>query len=291
VEKFVALLFSGIAEGAVISLAAIGLMLLHKASGIINFAHGDLITLGAYLAIWLSQDVGMPLIPGYLLTMLIMFAVGLVMDRLAVAPLRGKSVHVVVIATLGLALALRSLLGIWQGTNTKAADSPAPGVSRMFDAAISHQRLWIIIMAGVVVTLVIFFFNYTAWGRQMRAVAADRGMARLAGVRAGPLSMTAFGFSAVLAGLAGVLIAPLAGVDLTLGFGVMLNSFAAMIIGGFGSLPGVVIAAMMIGLLERLLGGYWFVNYSSILPFIFMILAIAYRPQGLFGAKENATRL
>ena len=103
-EKFVALAFSGLASGAIVALAAIGLLLLYKASGIINFAHGDLITLGAYLAFWLIDDIGLPTVAGYAGAVGLMFCVGVVMERLAVAPLRGKSLHVVVIATLGLAL-------------------------------------------------------------------------------------------------------------------------------------------------------------------------------------------
>ena len=141
------------------------------------------------------------------------------------------------------------------------------------------------------VGILIYFFQRTQFGRQVRALAADRDMARLVGIRTGPLSMTAFGLSAMLGGLAGILIAPLSTTELTLGFGVMLNSFAAMIIGGFGSLQGVVIAGMLIGLIERLLGGYVLVDYQSALPFVFMIIAIATLPQGLFGAKEHASRL
>ena len=128
-EKFVALLFSGIAEGAIVSLAAVGLLLLHKATGLINFAHGDFITLGAYLAIWQIDDLGMPIVVGYVIALAFMFLVGVAMERVAVAPLKGKSVHVVVIATLGLALALRSIVGIWQGTRPKDLESPVSGTT------------------------------------------------------------------------------------------------------------------------------------------------------------------
>lgn len=291
-ERFVALLFSGITDGAVTALAAVGLLLLYKATGIINFAHGDLITLGAFIGVWLVTDHGWAYIPGSVAAVALMFGVGVVLERVAVAPLRGRSVHVVVIATLGLALAIRSLIANWQGNDPKRLESVVQGdTSDVFGAAISHHRVLVVGVAAVLLAAVMFFFARTGLGRQVRAIAADPDMARLSGVRASWLSMGSFGFSAALAGACGVLIAPLTSADLTLGFAVMLNSFAAMVIGGTGSVGGVVIAGLLIGLIERLVGGYLLTAYSSALPFVVMIGAIALRPQGLFGAREHATRL
>ena len=291
-EKFIALLVSGISDGAVTALAAIGLLVLYKATGVINFAHGDLITLGAFLGVWLVDDHGLGYFPAMVVVLALMFVVGVGFERVAVAPLRGRSVHVVVIATLGLALAIRAVIANWQGNDPKRLESPVSTDStEILGAAVNHQRFLIVVLAGVVIAGVTVFFSRTRYGRQVRALAADRDMARLAGVRASALSMAAFGVSAALAGLCGVLIAPLTSANLLLGFGVMLNAFAAMIIGGFGSIRGVVIAALLIGLLERVVGGYVFTQYSSALPFLFMIFAIAYKPEGLFGAREHASRL
>lgn len=291
-ERFVALLMSGIADGAVTALAAVGLLVLYKATGVINFAHGDLITLGAFVAVALVDDQGLGYFPAAALVLVVMFGVGVGFERVAVAPLRGKSVHVVVIATLGLALAIRAVIANWQGNDPKRLASPAgDGSTDILGAAVNNQRFLIIGISVVVLVGVSLFFSRTRYGRQVRALAADRDMARLSGVRASALSMAAFGFSAALAGLCGVLIAPLTSANLLLGFGVMLNAFAAMIIGGFGSIRGVVIAALLIGLVERVVGGYVFTDYSSALPFLFMIFAIAFRPEGLFGAREHASRL
>ncbi len=290
-EKFTALAFSGITAGAVIALAAVGLLVLYKATGVINFAHGDLITTGAYLGVWLVSDHGWPYPTAVVAASIIMFGVGAVFERVAVAPLRGRSVHVVVIATLGVAVALRTLLAIWQDPRPKRLASPLPQTTELFGAAIPHHRFLVIVVSVTVLSGIIWLFASTSFGRQVRALAANREMAQLAGIRVSLMSFIAFGLSAVLAGLAGLLIAPLGGVELTLGFGVMLNSFAAMIIGGFGSLRGVAVAAVMIGLLERLVGGYFLTEYSEGLPFIFMILAIAVRPEGLFGREVHAARL
>ena len=282
-SKFVALLASGLAEGAIVALAAVGFLLIYKATGVINFAQGDLITLGAYVAIWATQDLGFELVPGYLFTLLVMFAVGIALERLAYAPLRGRSVHVVVIATLGAALVLRAFIGLWQGTTPKFLESPVEGeVVGLFGANIAYQRVVIIVVTALVVLLTIAVFQWTQFGRELRATAADRETARLYGVPVTRLSMIAFGLSAALAGLAGILIAPLGSVDLTLGFNVMIAGFAAAIFGGFGSIGGVAIGGFAFGMVEQVFGGYVLRDYKATFPFILMILVIALRPRGVF---------
>ena len=288
--KFVALLASGIAQGAIIALVAVGFLLIYKATGVVNFAQGDLITLGAYLAIWANTEHGLGWLPAYAFAIAGMFVIGVVLERVAYAPLRGRSLHVVVIATLGAALVIRSAIGIWQGTQPKYLPSPVVGkVWRVAGAAIAFQRVLIALVTLVVVAVVLWVFQRTAVGRQLRAVAADRDTARLYGVRVNLLSMGAFGASAALAGLAGVLIGPLGSVDQNLGFGVMLGGFAAAILGGFGNLAGVVLGGVLIGIVEQVVGGYWLRDYKSALPFVLMILVIAVRPQGLLtrGAGER----
>ena len=296
-SKFTALLASGLAEGAIAALAAVGFLLTYKATGVINFAQGALITLGAYIAIWVTQRSGMfgvgalDLVPGYIVTIAIMFVVGMILERLAYAPLRGRSVHVVVIATLGAAIAVQALIGLWQGTTPKFLDTPVSGdVVNVFDARISTQRIVIMVVTAVVVVITIFVFQYTQFGRQLRATAADRDTARLCGVPVNFLSMLVFGLSAALAGLAGVLFGPLGVVDINLGFNVMVLGFAAAVLGGFGSIGGVVAGGVAIGLVEQLLGGYVLRDYKAIFPFVLMLIVIATRPQGLFG-RATARRL
>lgn len=290
-ERFVALLFSGITEGAITALAAVGLLVLYKATRIINFAHGDLITLGAFVDVWLVTDHGWGYVPGTVAAIALMVLVGMLMERVAVAPLRGRSIHVVVIATLGLGLAIRTLIANWQGADPKRLTSPVQGRNaEILGASINYHRFLVVVVATVCLAATMWFFARTRYGRQLRALAADRPMAELVGVRATALSMGSFGAAAALAGLCGMLLAPLSSAELTLGFGVMLNAFAAMIIGGFGSVGGVVLAGLLIGLVERLVGGYVLSQFSSALPFLVMIAAIALRPEGLFGAQQHAAR-
>jgi branched-chain amino acid transport system permease protein len=257
------------------------------------------------------------------LTLVLMFLLGIVIERVAYAPLRKRSpdIHVVVIATLGVAIVIRTLMALWQGSDPRFLQSWfnvggslqdflffSDGVLRInigflgvTDAVISAQRVVIMVVTGVVVLLIMWLFARTSFGRQVRAIAADRETARLYGVRASRLSMLAFGISSVLAGLAGLLIGPLGSFDLTVGFSYMILGFAAAVLAGFGSIGGTLLGGIMIGLSEELFGGQMLpllveelgmnpetaLRYRSVFPYILMLVVIAIRPQGLFGRAEK----
>jgi branched-chain amino acid transport system permease protein len=293
---FWALLASGIAQGAVVALAALGFLITHKATGVVNFAQGDLITLGAFVAFWLTKDFDAPIGLAYAGSVAIMFCVGMFIERVAYAPLRGRSLHVVVIATLGVALVIRSIIGLWLGTSPVSLDSPAKGHTfELFGAVIPYQRLVILVVTAICVLALIFTFNFTSFGRQVRALASDRETAQLHGVRVSRMSLIAFGLSAALAAVAGCLIGANQGsFDITLGFGVMLGGFSAAILGGFGSLPGVVVGGFVLGLLEQFFIPYYLPElneYKALFPYLLMILVIAVRPTGLFTRGTHVARL
>jgi len=288
VEKFVALLASGIALGAVLAVAAFGFLLLYKATGVINFAHGDLITLGGYVALWAIVDIGLPSVLGYLLALVIMFGVGVLIERIAYAPLRRRPPMSVVIATLAAAIVIRGLIAVWQGSTPKSLPTPVGNRTvHIFGAPVSQQRIVIIVISAIAVVALLLAFQRTAFGRQLRALAADPETAKLQGVRTRLIAVVAFGLSALLAGLAGILVSPLASLDLDFGFSLMISAFAAAVLGGFGSLGGVVLGAVVIGLVQQLLGGYVFTTYQTTLPFVLMLAVLAVRPQGLIVLKRS----
>ena len=281
-EKFVALSLSGVSLGAVLAVTALGFLLLYKASGVINFAHGDLMTLGAYIALWFVQDIGFASPLAYVAALGVMFFVGVALERVAHLPLRRHSHLTVIIATLAASIAIRGAVAYWQGSDPKSLPSPVDGaVVEVLGASVSAQRLLVIGIGAAAIGALIFVFDRTSLGRQLRALAEDPETARLQGVRADRLAMLVFGASASLATLAGVLVAPLTALDLTFGFSLMVLAFAAAVVGGFGSLRGAVAAAMAIGVLQQLLGGYVLQDYASTFPFVLMFLVIVVRPTGL----------
>ncbi len=288
-EKFVALLASGVAYGAILALAACGFLVLYKATGILNFAHAALIALGAYLALWANRDLRLPIVPAYALALVLMFVVGVVLERIAHAPLRRRSPMVIVIATLAAALVIQALLSLWQGGNPQALESPAgDDTFQVAGASIAYQRMVVVAVAVVAVVGLLLIFQRTSLGRQLRALASDPETAQMYGVRARLVASLAFGISAVFAGLAGILVAPLTSVDLTFGFPIMMGAFAAAILGGFGSLIGIAVGAFLIGIAQQVVGAYLVPDYADMLPFALIFVVIAFRPEGLFGRATEA---
>ncbi len=290
-SRFVLLTFSGLADGAIYALIALGFVLIYKATGVINFAQGDLVTLGAYVALWAYEDLRVTLVTAALVGIAVLAVVGALLERIAAAPLRGRSVHVVVIATLGAALVIRSLVVRWKGT----APRRLPGfygfrTVEIFGARIPVQQLLILGGTAISMAVVAVLVQRTAFGRQVRALATDRTTAQLMGISVGRLSMVAFGLAAALAAVGGVLVAPTQQLTPSFGFGPMLFAFAAAIIGGFGRIAGVAIAALTIGLLQQWATGYLDPSLREIYPFVLMLAILAVRPKGLL-PEETGTRV
>jgi branched-chain amino acid transport system permease protein len=288
VAKFVALLASGVAYGAVLTLVALGFVVLYKATGLINFAHGDLVTLGAYVAYWAQSTGGLPILLSYVVAIVLLFGCGLVVERVAYVPLRKRPPMVVVIATLAVSVIIEGLIELWQGSTPKSLPSPlGSNTVRLFGATIAAQRILIVGVSALVTVGVLFVFQRTSIGRQVRALATDAETSRLYGVRTRAVSLGAFGASAALAALAGVLIAPLSAVDVTFGFTLMINAFAAVVIGGFESLGGTVAGALGIGIVQQVVGGYVLTGYSDSLPLIAIFIVIALKPQGFVELRRS----
>ncbi|HLT70277.1 MAG TPA: branched-chain amino acid ABC transporter permease [Acidimicrobiales bacterium] len=288
-ERFVSLFVTGVAQGAVFAVVALGFLLIYKATGVINFAQGDLVTLGTYIAIWAASDLEMPLLGAYAVAVAALFVVGVLIERFAYAPIRDRSIHVVVISTLGAALVIRAVIVLWRGTAPTRLRGPLGfEVVEVLGARIPKQNLLIIGVTAVCVAAVWLLFHRTQFGRQVRALAADRMAAQMQGIRVARMSMLTFGLAGGLSALAGVLIAPTRAVSIDLGFGPMLYAFAASILGGMGSIGGVVVGALAIGLVQQLGGGYISPDYAEVYPFVLMLLVIALRPQGVFGSEAGA---
>lgn len=286
-----ALIFSGLALGAAYSLTALGFLVLYKATGVMNFAQGDLSTVAAYLSFFFIVEQGTPILLGYVLSVVCVFLLGVLLERIAYAPLRDRPVMTIAITTLGAALIMRAILAVSFGTQPISVPSLwGLDTVHVFGAEIAIQRIAIIVISVVAITLLLLVFTRTQFGRQVRTLSDDRDMATLMGIRTRRMSMLAWGLSAALSGLAGVLVVPLASVDLNFGFALMFGAFAAAILGGFGSFSGAAIAGVALGLVELVFGGYVWRDYKEVYPFILMILVIAVRPQGIFSSKADHGR-
>jgi branched-chain amino acid transport system permease protein len=287
---FITTLSSGLTEAAIITLVALGFLMIYKATNVVNFAQGDLVTLAAYLSFWGLRDRGWSFALTYAVVVAAMFVAGVALERLAYAPIRHHSVHVAVVSTLGAALAIRSLITSWKGP----APVLVPGPFK-FDgwhvagAVVPYQNILVVTVAAACVAALMLTFNHTAFGRQVRALASDSGAARLQGIRVARMSMLTFGLAAAMSGIAGVLIAPTQSTTPNLGFSPMLYAFAAAILGGFGRLGGVLIGAVTIGLVHAFATVYLLPDWrlGDLYPFLLMLLVISFRPTGLFGEEAG----
>jgi branched-chain amino acid transport system permease protein len=272
---------SGISQGSIYALVALGIVLLQNATGVINFAQGDLVTLGAYVGFWLLVQHGWGQVPMYLGMLVLLFAAGVGIERLGYAPLRNRPPLTIVISTFALGVGIRSAIVLWQGADPHNLPSPF-GIETVdvLGAHVSAQSILTIAVTIVVGILLFAFVQRSALGRQVRALAADRETAILQGIRVRRLSPLIFGLSAALAGLAGVLEAPQIGLTPTMGFGLLLSSFAAVILGG-ERLGGTAFAAMFVAIAQALATAYIAPNYSDAYPFLILVIVLAVRPQGL----------
>lgn len=286
------LLASGVALGAIYALGAAGLVVLFKATGAVNFAQGDLITLGAYLTYWLVASLHLGILLAGICAVVLCTFTGVAIERVGYAPLRNKPHVAVIISTLGIALVIRALLGILLGTSPITVPSPV-GLKTFAvgDFVIAQQRIVILLITAIVIAALFIVFAKTQSGRMLRAFASDPEMAQMVGIRTRGLSMVAWGLAGSLAGLAGVVLAPLGPVTLDFGFGVMFGAFAAAVMGGFNSLGGAVVAGLMLGIVEQTFGNYVFRDYAAIYPFLLMLAVILIRPQGLFTKGAISARL
>jgi branched-chain amino acid transport system permease protein len=288
VGEFISILVAGVATGCLSALVALGFIVTYKATGVINFAQGGLVTLGAYLGYWLIVQVGVPRALAYVAALALMFCFGMVVERIAHRPLRSRPLLVVVIATLGIGLVIQSGLQTWQGSDPKHLSTPLDGkVLHVLGANIAYWDLLIVLVTAVVVTALMLMFSRTQIGRQFRAVSADPDVASLYGIPVARFGLIAFGLGGLLAGLAGLMMAPRGSLEISMGFDAMMTAFAAAVIGGFGRLGGVVIGALVLGLVQQLGSAYVSDSFTELYPFIVMIGVIAIWSQGILGSEER----
>jgi branched-chain amino acid transport system permease protein len=283
VEKFVALTFSGLSLGAIYTLVALGILLMYKATGVVNAAQFGLVALGGYIGFWAMRDLHLSMALSYLVVILLMAVIGIVLERLAYAPLRTRPPDTVLLSTLAGGFAIEGFIVLWQGAQLRSLPSPAGlGTTEILGAPVFNHTLLIIGVTIAGVALLGVLFSRTSFGRQVRALAADRDTARLQGIAVNRLSLITFALSSAIAGVAGLLLGPATALTPGMGFTPMLFAFGAAIIGGFGRLSGVVIGSLALGLVEQWGGGYIASSVRDAFPFVVMLLVIALRPEGLF---------
>ena len=278
-------LFSGLTNGAIYALSALGFSLIYNASGVINFAQGEFIMLGGVGAVLLTS-AGVPLPLAILLAVLMVAVVGLLLEKFAIEPAGDADVVSLIIITIGASIFLQGVAQVVFGKGQRAL-APFTGDAPIVIAGASllPQSLWMIGTGAVIVLVLAWFFGRTRLGKAMLATAHNRLAARLVGINTRHVLALSFVISAALGAIAGVVSAPITLTSYDVGIMVGLKGFVAATLGGLGSGVGAVVGGLILGLMEALAAGYISSAYKDAVPFALIILILFFMPRGLFGAR------
>ncbi len=278
-------LFSGVTVGATYALAALGFTLIYNASNVINFAQGEFIMLGGMLAVFFVQ-AGLPLPAALVLAMLVPAVVGILVEKIAIEPVKGAETVTLIIITIGASLVIRGLAAVIFGKGTYglpafSGDTPI----EILGATLMPQSLWVLGVTAVVVVALWYFFNRTLTGKAMLATSFNRLAAELVGINTNGVLFMSFAMSAGLGALGGILITPITLTSYDVGIMLGLKGFVAAVVGGLGNGLGAVIGGLLVGVLEALGAGYLSSAYKDAIPFVLILFILFFMPRGLFGAK------
>lgn len=278
------LIVNGVALGAAYALVALGFVLILNATGAVNFAQGDLVMCGGFLAVALAAVLPVPGIVLLPLLLVLMAGFGLLFSLLAYFPLQNQPPVSVFISTIALGIVLQNGVNAWFGGAPRVGPPLlGSGQFKLGGLVIGHQSLAIIIVAAVLILGQHLLFARTQFGRRLRATAQDREMAQAVGIPVNRMIAITFGLAAALAGTAGLLLANQFFVTPEEGTPLIINAYIAVVIGGWGSIGGAVLGAMLIALFEVVVSAYFSYPVASAGLYIALLAILFFRPQGLFG--------
>lgn len=300
-EYFVQQLINGLTLGAIYGLIAIGYTMVYGIIGMINFAHGEIYMIGAFVSIigfLVMGFAGITWIPLALLvvlvcTMIVTALYGWTVERLAYRPLRGSFRLAPLISAIGMSIFLQNYVQLTQGARVKPLQPIVTGVLPLFTSPsgftvqISYLQIFIILLTVVLMAVFTYMIAATPFGRAQRACQQDLGMAALVGVNVDRTISLTFVTGASLAAVAGFMVTLYYGViDFYIGFLAGIKAFTAAVLGGIGSLPGAMLGGLLIGLIEAFFSGYFSVEYKDVAVFIMLVLVLIFLPSGLLGRPE-----
>ena len=275
-------IFSGLAAGAIYASLALALVMIYRATELVNFAQGQMAMFSTYIA-WTLIDAGMPYWGAFFLTIAISFVAGVLIERIVIRPVENAPVLAAVITFIGLLVILNSLAG-WIYTYT-VKDFPSPFPDEpVLHALMTTRDLGVIGVTLVMLALLYVFFRFTPLGLAMRAAAQNPASARLCGIRVGWMLAIGWGLAAAVGATAGIMVAPILFLDPNMMSGVLLYAFAGALLGGITSPGGAVIGGLIVGVTENLVGTYVIPTELKLtVALALIVLVLVIKPSGLFG--------
>ena len=286
-QVFAQLTANGIAVGAIYALVALGIVLIYKATEVLNFAHGDLLVVSAFSAWGLITVVGLPFWLALLLTVAIASALAYGLDALVIRRIAGQPQFAGVMLTIALAFMIRGLVSMGFGPESRNYPTPWTNQTTHIGGLVITDLQLVILGFALAVTAVLFlFFRHTRLGVAMQASSQNQLAAYLNGVRVKRVNSLVWALAGATAAVAGVLLAPITLVDISLWF-VTLKALAALVLGGFGSIPGAIVGGLLIGLIEQYAGVYMPQGSKDIVAYLVLIAVLIIRPRGLLGEAHG----
>ena len=283
-QVFLQTFIGGISLGAIYALVALGFSLVYRTMGLVNFSHGNVVMIGAYLASTFYLSVKLPFALAMVVAIAVTALIGVIIERV-LRPLENKDFDLMLIGTIGFGIVLEALAILIWGATGRAVRSPVPAEPLdVFGVRIRTYDLLVLAVAATATVMLVWFLQRTKRGAAMQAVAMDHEAATAVGIHVGRSNALAFMLGAGLAALAGGLVGPLQYVSPSMGGTLGIKGFAAAILGGFGSIPGAIVGGLAIGVLDSFSAGH-FQGYSELVTFLVFTVIIMVRPTGIFGER------
>ncbi len=279
---------SGLSAGAIYALIALGFGVVENATGIVNFAQGDFLVFGAFLASSFLLSWHCPYWLTYPVVIFSTALLGLLLERLVLARARSREILILVFITVGASIFLRGIIKeIWGKRPLALPPLFREDPFQLGGLVIDPQNLGILLVALGAFFILHLFFHYTLWGKAMRAVAVDPETAALMGIPVSRVVAASFALAGALGGLAGMLIAPVSPLSFDSGVVIGLKGFAAAILGGYGHFGGALLGGLCLGLLEALSAYFVSSAYKNVLAFAVLVLVLLVRPEGILGRRRG----
>ena len=281
-------ILDGLSLGAIYALIALGYTMVYGIAKMLNFAHGDIIMVGAYAILVTLNASGHPIL-GVLAAVLVCMVLGVVIEKVAYKPLRGASPLAVLITAIGVSYLLQSVAQLIFGSKSQAVTITTAKMVKIASTEFNLNTILTLVVGAIIMIVLTLFIKFTRTGRAMQAVSEDRGAAQLMGVNVNKIIMITFAIGSALAACAGVFyLMQIPAVSPTLGSMPGIKAFAAAVIGGIGSIPGAMLGGVLLGVVEKLaLSVPALAPYANAIVFALLIIILLVRPIGLLGKKRR----
>ena len=288
---FMSLLISGLVLGGTYGLIALGYSLIYKASGLMSFVQGDIMTLGAYLGLTFFSILKLPFVVSVLLTVICAFLVGMLLERGVIRVLLNKNVLpiYVVLATIAISYIIQNGAQLTWGSLTLNFPSVfSIKKVKLFGVNVRPEQILCTVASLVIMVLLHLFMTKTRFGTSLRAAAMDPMAAQSCGINVHLITGITWGLSAGLAAIAGILVGPLYGVFILLGNQIGNKGFSGAVIGGYGNMYGAMVGGLLLGLIETFVTGYISSDYKNLIAYIILIVFLFVKPTGIFNERAIA---